>query len=172
MFPLLVAVVTAAVAPPVWRLSIHNETTKTAQQVEAQHGAKLKFKAGSWSCELSTFKEDADGGEVVAGRFTLTRLAGFVSCARTAGKDTIVVTASSASCSTVETPASAAADVREFANALVQRAHGAIHLTLSSGATTTGTASERFSVDGGCFRPGLPPPPMVGVVTPPPPAPQ
>jgi len=46
-----------------------------------------------------------------------------VTCTR-AGKEGVLVTASSGSCSTVETPATASADVRQFAAALVQSAMG------------------------------------------------
>jgi hypothetical protein len=147
-------------SPPTWRVRVRNDATKEAKELEVPHSGKLAFAAGKWSCDLVSFQVSPEDDAVSGGRFSLTRFSAFLTCKRLAGKEELVLTTSAGSCVTADTAESVSAEVREFAIALVQRSYGSLHVTLGSAAKDKASETDRFIVDGGCFRPGLPPPPM------------
>jgi hypothetical protein len=164
MLPLIVALAMAAPPAPTWRVRVRNEASREFKDLETKHGEKLKLAVAGWSCELVTHQADSsEEAELAVGRLTLSRFSGLISCSRPGEMGVeLNMTASAGSCVTVETATAAGAEIREFASALVQKSYGALHITLSSVGQekTPASASERYSLDGGCFRPGLPPPPL------------
>ena len=165
MLLLLSSLIVAAPEPPTWRLQVRNEATKAVVELNAAHGKKLEFTAGPWRCELVTYTEDPEGD---AGRFNLMRYDGFLSCKRPVGTDEAVVLVSAASCSSVEVDAGVSEEVRKFARQLVDRSYGLLKVTLGKTANPQPKGAEQFEVTGGCFRPGLPPPPLAPPAAPPP----
>ncbi len=158
MMILFVGLLVTTAALPTWRLAIRDEANKRVQEVATPHGKRVDFVAGHWHCELVSYTEDPDPE---GGRFTLTRYDAYLSCKHPVGTDEAVVLASAASCASVEVEPKVAPDVQEFARTLVQRSYGRLYVTLGRAATYVHAGTEFFTITGGCFRPGLPDPPLV-----------